>query len=120
MNKRTTGARYEGIAARFLELQGFEILARNYRCREGEIDLVTYDPTAANICFTEVKYRSSLRCGYPSEAVNAAKRTKIRNVSRHYLMDQTRGGAASGPVCGYRYDVVEIVGDKIRVLKNAF
>ena len=40
MNKRELGSRYEEAAARFLESRGYEIIERNYRCRQGEIDLI--------------------------------------------------------------------------------
>ena len=119
MNKRSTGTHYETVAARFLELQGMEILERNYRSREGEIDLIAYDPAERALCFEEVKYRSDLRFGYPSEAVTPAKCSKIRLVSRHYLMQHPPEDLVF-PVRGYRYDIVEIVGNRIRILKNAF
>ncbi len=119
MNKRTTGTHYETVAARFLEQQGMEILERNYRSREGEIDLIVYDPADRTLCFEEVKYRSGLRFGYPSEAVTPAKRSKIRLVSRHYLMQHPPEDHLF-PVHGYRYDIIEIIGNRIRILKNAF
>ncbi len=56
-NKRQTGAAYEEQAARFLLEQGYQILERNYRCRQGEIDVIARD--GSYLVFVEVKYRSS-------------------------------------------------------------
>ena len=116
-NKRKTGAFYEAAAARFLELQGFRVLERNFRCRSGEIDIIALDEADGSLCFTEVKYRSSLKYGYPGEAVGTAKQRKIITVSQYYLLTHR---AVFGDGIKYRYDVVEIIGDKIRILRNAF
>ena len=56
MNKRKIGSRYEEAAAAFLQKQGFRILGKNFRCRQGEIDLVCRE--GKELVFTEVKYRS--------------------------------------------------------------
>ncbi len=112
MNKRTTGTEYEKIAADFLVSMGYNILERNFRTRFGEIDLIAED--ASVICFIEVKYRSSLRYGYPAEAVSPRKQQKILGVSRAYLAMKGLSGRS------IRYDVVEILGNQIRVLKDCF
>ncbi len=111
-NKRRTGSRYENIAARFLELQGFIILERNYRIRDAEIDIIARDGDV--LCFTEVKYRSSLNYGYPAEAVNRHKQIKLREAACFYLAEKHLYNTM------LRFDIVEIAGDKIRILKNAF
>ena len=54
-NTRKTGAEKEEIAARYLQEMGFHIIARNYRCRSGEIDIIGYDKEY--LVFVEVKYR---------------------------------------------------------------
>lgn len=112
MNKRSIGTAYENIAAGFLKYCGMTVLERNYRCRYGEIDIIAQDREA--ICFVEVKYRSSADFGYPSEAVNKRKQSKIIAVSNAYLSEHRISDAVR------RYDVVEIIGDKIRILKNSF
>ncbi len=114
LNKRSLGARYENLAAEYLASRGYEIWERNYRCRTGEIDLIAMDTADGSICFIEVKYRKTDRYGLPSEAVSVRKQQKILAVSRHYL--QARG--LYGAAC--RYDVAEILGDRIRLIKNAF
>ena len=116
-NKRKTGAYSEAVAARFLELQGYRVIERNFRCRTGEIDIIAVDGADQALCFVEVKYRSSVKYGYPAEAVGAAKQRSIIGVSQYYLLTHRR---MFGPDIRLRYDVVEILGDKIRILKNAF
>ena len=116
-NKRKTGAYYEAVAARFLELQGYRVIERNFRCRTGEIDIIALDKTDHALCFVEVKYRSSIKYGYPGEAVGAAKQRSIIGVSQYYMLTHRRDFR---PDIRVRYDVVEILGDKIRILKNAF
>ena len=93
------------------------MLERNFRCRTGEIDIIAEDLSDGSLCFVEVKYRSSLKYGYPKEAVDAGKQLKILKVSQYYLLTHREFPAEKTKV---RYDVVEILGDRIRVLKNAF
>ena len=78
-----TGRLGEAIAARYLEARGFAIVARNYRCAEGEIDLVADD--GEYLVFVEVKTRSRDDGFDPSLAVNAAKQDRVRRVGAHFL-----------------------------------
>lgn len=112
MNRRRIGAERERIAADFLRGMGYTILELNYRTRAGEIDIIAED--GGTLCFVEVKYRSSTAFGYPGEAVGAAKQKKIIAVSRYYMTVHHLWGR------GMRYDVAEIIGDRIRVLKGCF
>ena len=112
MNKRKTGAEYENAAAAWLETKGYRILEHNYRTRLGEIDLIAED--GDYLCFIEVKYRSGTGFGMPAEAVDRRKQQKILAVSKYYLT-----------VKGYwnrsiRYDIVEVLGNQIRVIRNCF
>lgn len=111
-NKRKTGMEKEETACRFLVSQGYEVLERNFYSRCGEIDIVARD--GEYLAFIEVKYRKSADFGYPSEAVNDRKQQKIRKTAEYYLY---RHNLFSVPA---RFDVVEILGKKIRVIKNAF
>lgn len=113
MNKREIGGYYEAVAVLFLEQQGYRIKEKNYRCRFGEIDIIASEGTC--LCFIEVKYRADAACGYPSEAVDERKRQKIRLTAGHYRM---RRRVSEDVSC--RFDVVEIIGNKIRVIKDAF
>ncbi|RCV47613.1 YraN family protein [Marinitenerispora sediminis] len=73
------GRRGEELAAVYLERAGMRVLARNWRCREGEIDIVAR--TGATLVAAEVKTRSSARFGSPLEAVTAAKRARLRRLA---------------------------------------
>lgn len=112
-NKRETGRYYEAVAVSFLEQQGYKIKEKNYRCRFGEIDIIAAEGTC--LCFIEVKYRRDTAYGYPSEAVDERKRQKIRLTAGYYRMQH---GISEDVSC--RFDVVEIIGNKIRVIKDAF
>lgn len=113
MNKRQTGAEYEEQAAGWLKEQGYRILKRNYRCRQGEIDLIAED--GPYLVFVEVKYRKGEQTGHPAEAVDIRKQKRLSRTALYYCYEQrvpeTRG-------C--RFDVVSILGDKIEHIINAF
>ena len=90
----------EDVAWRALERQGFRLLARNWRCPEGEIDLVM--KLADTIVFVEVKTRQSNRFGVPEEAVTPAKLRRMCSAARAFLQAQGMDGA------DWRLDVVAI------------
>ena len=113
-NKRETGTRKEELAADFLTRRGVKILERNFRCRQGEIDLIGMTADGWLI-FVEVKYRSSERSGSPLAAVNGRKQLVISKVAVEYLKNHYRSMDVR---C--RFDVVGINGDKICWIKNAF
>ena len=75
MNNKHLGDRGESYAEDYLRRQGYRILTRNYRTKIGEIDLIADDH--GTLVFIEVKTRSSVRYGIPSEAVNYKKKQKI-------------------------------------------
>lgn len=119
------GRRGEDIARRFLKRQGLKILARNYRCQAGEVDLIALDRStrrelgAETVAFVEVKTRSSDRYTDPEYAVDTRKRGRLLKVARHYL---ARHDAADLNV---RFDVLAIVipsGEKpqVKYIPNAF
>jgi putative endonuclease len=81
--RKAAGSAGERLAARFLEEKGLKILERNFRTREGEIDLIALDGEI--IVFTEVKTRRSTTCGYPIEAVDDKKQEQIRYIAEIYL-----------------------------------
>ena len=112
VNKREVGSHYEQVAKAYLEKQGYRILANNFRCKLGEIDLIAQRD--AYIIFVEVKYRRTLAFGYPREAVNYTKRQHILRTAQYYLMTQI------GYEAPCRFDVVEVLDDKVTHLKAAF
>ena len=77
--KDALGRRGEAIAARFLVSRGLAIVDRNWRCPQGEIDLVARDRT--ELVFVEVKTRSRVAFGHPLEAVTATKLARLRRLA---------------------------------------
>lgn len=112
-NKRMIGTCAEERAAVFLQARGMQILVRNYRCRQGEIDLIARD--GRYLVFVEVKYRSSARCSDPLSAVNRAKQRKICRVADYFRFTQKVPDDV--PV---RYDVIGILGEKTAWIPDAF
>lgn len=113
MNKRAIGTEYETVAAKHLERLGYRIVARNYRCRAGEIDLIARH--GAYLVFIEVKYRADARNGYGAEAVDCRKQERIVRAARWYLMEKH---IPENQPC--RFDVVSFLGEEISVIENAF
>ncbi len=106
------GADGEDVAARWYVERGYRVLARNWRCSDGELDLVMARGRTVVIC--EVKTRSSLRFGSPFEAVGRAKQQRLRRLGARWL----REAAPFRPV-EVRYDVAGIVGRRIEVIEGA-
>ena len=77
--KDVLGRRGEELAAEYLRQAGFRLLDRNYRCAEGEIDIVAADYRTLVAC--EVKTRSSVRYGTPIEAIDARKLRRLRRLA---------------------------------------
>jgi len=77
------GARAEELCAELLRKAGLRVVARNWRCRHGEIDLVADDH--GTLVFAEVRYRRDQRCGGAAESITAAKRSRLIAAARLYL-----------------------------------
>lgn len=73
----------EDIAAKYLESNGYAILERNYKARQGEIDIVARDGN--ELVFIEVKTRTNLQFGLPAEAVNETKQKHLISTAKYYL-----------------------------------
>ncbi len=103
------GKRGESIARKHLKRRGLKILARNYRCPRGEVDIIALDAStrtemgAETISFVEVKTRSSDRYTAPASAVNADKQRRIRKVADYYLARH------AADELNVRFDIVSIV-----------
>ena len=111
------GARGEDLAARWYADAGWEVLARNWRCREGELDLVV--ARGRVVAFCEVKTRSGTAFGTPAEAVTPAKRRRLRRLAQAWL------AAHDHHAPDLRFDVVGVhVPDagpvRVTHLRNAF
>lgn len=81
--KDVLGKAGEEAAVSYLEGRGFRILDRNWRCADGEIDIVAVDRHTFVVC--EVKTRSGTRYGTPLEAVGRAKRMRLRRLAAQWL-----------------------------------
>lgn len=112
INKRRTGTYYESVAKDYLISLNFRILDQNFRIRSGEIDLIAEENGI--LSFVEVKYRSSLRYGRPCEAVTRKKQTTIIRTSEYWMMVHHQTGRIR------RYDIVEILGNEVSLIRNAF
>jgi putative endonuclease len=95
------GRRGEALAARYLRGKGLRVVARNWRCPDGELDLVLRGPGLLVVC--EVKTRTSTNYGTPAEAVTDDKAARIRRLARHW---QLCTGTHHLPV---RFDIVSIL-----------
>ena len=100
--KQRTGAFGEEVTAQFLLARGDEILDRNWRIREGEIDLISLS-SDGTFHFTEVKTRSSLAFGHPFEAINSEKAHRMQRLALGWLA--THGCLG----CEFSIDVVAIL-----------
>lgn len=113
INTRSVGDSNEQRAAEFMEKEGYRIVARNFRNRYGEIDIIAIDGNT--LAFVEVKYRSSNRYGFPLEAVDYRKQQTIISVARYFMMLNN-----ISEDCPIRFDIVAILGDDIEIVKDAF
>ena len=112
-NNRTIGKSYEEKAAKYLEQNGYTIIDVNFNCKIGEIDIIAKDKEY--LVFVEVKYRKNLLKGDPSEAINYYKQRTITKVAQYYLLKKRM---SFNIPC--RFDVVVIIDEQIRLIKNAF
>lgn len=103
MDKRKIGERFEEAACIYMKERGFRILERNFRCRQGEIDVIGEEE--GYLVFVEVKYRASGVSGRAAEAVTAGKQGKICRTADYY-----RYCHGIGDDRAVRYDVVAIDG----------
>lgn len=117
MNKKELGTRYEEIACQYLSGKGFRITERNFRSRNGEIDIIGYHE--GFLVFAEVKYRATDKSGMPEEAVIPAKQKRICRTADYYRFIHRYSDDM--PV---RYDVIGISGTEgnisVRWYRNAF
>ena len=104
VNNQALGRYGEDHTCKYLEAKGYQILARNFRNRIGEIDLIAKD--GKFVCFIEVKTRKSLQYGAPFEAVHATKQHKMVQMALSYLK--------------YKYGTTEVLSrfDVISIYRN--
>jgi putative endonuclease len=123
----------EDLAASWYEAHGYEVVARNWHCRQGELDIVAR--RARLVVFCEVKARTSDVFGLPAEAVGPVKQVKLRRLAALWFADGARENAVGarenadgarengssrgrgGPV---RFDVASVMGGEVEVIEGAF
>ncbi|WP_250207240.1 YraN family protein [Alteromonas oceanisediminis] len=109
---KSIGDRAETAARVYLELNGLQFIAQNYRCKMGEIDLIMREQNCW--VFVEVKFRQQSDHGRAAEFYNAAKQRKLLNAVRLFLLDNQLNEHHT-PI---RIDVVAIDDDELEWIKN--
>ncbi|MBL8405238.1 MAG: YraN family protein [Dechloromonas sp.] len=104
------GREAEARAAHHLERHGLHVVARNFRVRGGEIDLICRD--GRQLVFVEVRQRSRSDYGGAGASITTTKQRRIVLAAQHYL--------AGKPECDCRFDCVLIDGERLEWLKDAF
>jgi putative endonuclease len=101
----------EALAASYLARNGYGIVARNYRCRLGEVDLIARGPDG--LVFVEVRTRRHPALLAPEETIGRGKAERMIRSAEHYLMDTGQEGV------GWRLDVIAVElgkgGDLVRI-----
>lgn len=113
MNKRAVGSEKESLACTYLEAQGMTILHKNFRSRQGEVDLIGLHQDC--LVFIEVKYRSNTTSGTPEGAVGYTKQSKICRTCDFFRIRYPQYQEMQ-----VRFDVVAICEKEIRWYQNAF
>ena len=115
-DRRRIGAAGEDAAAAWYEAQGYTVVARNWRVRDGEIDIVARHNRT--LVFCEVKTRSSDRFGTPAEAISHTKQMRLRRLAVQFLK------ASPQPGCALRFDVAAVKpgahAPHVEIVENAF
>jgi len=113
LRHRRLGQSGEAAAADWYLAHGYQVLARNWRCRDGEIDLIV--ARSRVVVFCEVKSRSSEVFGAPVEAVTRDKQRRIRRLAARWLQGET----AIRPRA-IRFDVAAVLRGQVEILEGAF
>lgn len=115
--RRALGAKGESLVAAWYEARGYTVMARNWRKRDGELDLVVRN--GRTFVFCEVKTRTSDAFGSPSEAVTHDKRARLRHLAARWLTEES-----PGPPREIRFDVASVMagagGPTLEVIEGAF
>jgi putative endonuclease len=118
VNRRRLGVAGEEAVARHYRDAGYVVLDRNWRCRDGELDLVL--TLGGTLVFCEVKTRSSTAFGAPFEAVTVTKQRRLRTLALRWLAEHPEHRARA-----LRFDVASVRtapanGPAIEVIEHAF
>lgn len=110
--RQALGAQGEAMTASWYEANGYEVLARNWRCRDGEIDLIVRQQRT--IVFCEVKTRTTAAFGSPAEAVTRTKQMRLRHLAARWLDESA---VRPGQI---RFDVAAILAGELEMIEAAF
>lgn len=110
--RRDLGRTGEDAVAAWYEANGYTIVERNWRRREGELDLIVR--RGRSYVFCEVKTRTTDAFGLPQEAVGRVKQARIRHLAAQWLTDTTVRAV------GIRFDVASVLAGEVEVLEGAF
>lgn len=110
--KKFLGLKGEKIAENHLKKLGYKVLLNNYVTPFGEADIVCEYDNA--IVFVEVKTRSSMKFGTPAQSVNYKKQKKYRDIANYYLLKNNLENV------NVSFVVVELIGDRVNVITDAF
>jgi putative endonuclease len=102
-DRQALGRRGEDLAARHLAAKGYEIVARNWRCENGELDLVARDSDC--LVMVEVRTRRGQALGAPEESVTLAKQARLVTLGQAYVLE-------IGWLGDWRIDVIAIEMDR--------
>ncbi|MBC8195985.1 MAG: YraN family protein [Acidimicrobiia bacterium] len=101
----------ERVAERYYRRDGYRVLARNWRCGSGEIDLIL--ERSGTVVFCEVKTRTSEAFGHPAEAVDQRRQGRLRQAAVEWIKADGRSGSI-------RFDVVAVLPGRVERLEGAF
>ncbi len=110
--KKLLGLKGEKLAEKTLKEQGYKIIKTNYVTPFGEADLVC-EKNGVTV-FVEVKTRSSCKFGTPAQAVDSRKQKKYRDIANYYLKSNGLDDVE------FSFSVVEILGDSVNIITDAF
>jgi len=110
VERRSTGALGEKLARNFLKKKGYGLVESNYRCREGEIDIIACQKDY--LVFVEVRTRSNLKFGSPEESITGAKAEHLKKAALYYCQTHDKMSAP------WRIDLVAVELDSANKLKR--
>ncbi len=112
----------EDLVSRWYEQHGYVIVARNWRCKRGELDVVAHRDAVLVVC--EVKARASNAFGTPAEAVTPAKQLKVRRATADYRASMRVSGDPFASLVNMarsvRFDVACVLGTQLEMLEDIF
>lgn len=110
--KRAYGNEAEELAVNYLKQNGYKIIARNYACKTGEIDIIAQK--GGCLVFAEVKARATQAFGGPVDAVTPAKQKKVANTAMCYIKEK------NPKFDSLMFDIIAVLDGKAQHIQNAF